>query len=40
MEFKFNKSKAIKHIEALRDKESNNVFVPSLGSNATKSINK
>jgi len=39
MEFKFNKSKAIKHIEALRDKESNNVFVPSLGSNATKSIN-
>ena len=38
MKFKFNKSKAIKYINASIDKESNRVFVPSLGSDATHSI--
>ena len=38
MKFKFNKTKAIKYINASVDKESDTVFVPSLGSDATKSI--
>lgn len=38
MKFKFNKTKAIKLIKASKDRESDTVFVPSLGSDATKSI--
>ena len=38
MKFKFNKTKAIEYITASVDKESDTVFVPSLGSDATRSI--
>lgn len=39
MKFKFNKTKAIKLIKASKDRESDKVFVPSLGSYAMGSIN-
>ena len=38
MKFKFNKTKAIEYITASVDKESDTVFVPSLGSDATRRI--
>lgn len=38
MKFVFNKAKAIKYINGSLNKKSNTVFVPSLGSDATKSI--
>ena len=38
MKFRFNKIKAVKYIKSSKDKESDTVFVPSLGSDATKSI--
>lgn len=38
MKFKFNKTKAIESIKASLDKELDTVFIPSLGSDATKSI--
>lgn len=38
MKFIFNKSKAIKFIEAASSNKSQKIFVPSLGSNATISI--